>query len=211
MKIQKFEQSGFVLETEKGFRLAFDIANKTSEEKTESIGKVNAMIISHIHGDHFYLPNIKILSPDFLYLNHECLETIGEEDIISKIIEIKDGDNSSIGEINVKYFSVDHGPNISSPVENLGFLIEVEGKKIYFCGDMFFEPNHDVSEMEVDYLLLPVGSHYTFGPQEAFNFAKKFKKINKIIPMHYEKNNFIDPIRLNEFVGIANGFFEIEN
>jgi hypothetical protein len=29
--------------------------------------------------------------------------------------------------------------------------------------------------------------------------------------MHYEKNNFIDPIRLNEFVGIANGFFEIEN
>jgi len=62
MKLTKFEQSGFILETEKGFRLAFDIGNKTPIEKLNGV-TVDAMLVSHIHGDHFSLEQIKKLTP----------------------------------------------------------------------------------------------------------------------------------------------------
>ena len=56
-------------------------------------------MVSHIHGDHFYLENIKKLSPKNLYLSHECLEVIGEENLSAKITEVKNNDSFLIDEI----------------------------------------------------------------------------------------------------------------
>jgi len=68
MKLTKFEQSGFILETEKGFRLAFDIGNKTPVEKLAGIS-VDAMLVSHIHGDHFsYWTIVLFQKNSFLHL-----------------------------------------------------------------------------------------------------------------------------------------------
>jgi len=206
MSLTKFEQSGFILETKKGFRLAFDIGNKTPIEKLDIVKPVDAFLVSHIHGDHFYLENIKKLSPKNLYLNHECLEAIGEENLSAKITEVKSGDSFLIDEIKVTYFTVDHGPNISAPVENLGFLFEVENQTIYFAGDMFYESGVDVTNLEIDIALLPVGTFYTFGPQEAFDFAKKFKRVGKIVSMHYEKT----PETKGQFLQLTNGIFNAE-
>lgn len=179
MNLTKYEQSGFILETKKGFRLTFDIGNKTPIEKLDNIKLVDAFLVSHIHGDHFSILHIKKLSPKSLYINHECLESIGEENLSTYITEVKTGDSFLIDEIKVSYFTVDHGPNISAPIKNLGFLLEVENQTIYFAGDMFYESGVDVSNLEIDIALLPVGTFYTFGPQEAFDFAKKFKRLGK--------------------------------
>lgn len=210
MKITKFEQSGFIIESEQGFKLAIDIGNKTPLEKLESVS-CDAMIISHVHGDHFSLEQIKAINPKKLYLNNECRETLGEESLPFEIIQAKVGDVIDIEDFKVTFFNVDHGPNVSVPLkENFGLLIKIDNKTIYFAGDMFYPSGIDVANLEVDYALLPVGSHYTFGPQEALDFAKKFKRIGTVIPMHYEKNNFIDPIRKEEFVELAKNDFKIE-
>lgn len=204
MKLTKFEQSGFILETSKGFRLAFDIGNKTPIEKLQGV-TVDAMLVSHIHGDHFSLEQIKSLSPKKLYLNQECIETLGEENLTTEIIQVKVGDTVKIEDITVQFFNVDHGPNVSAPLqENFGFLITMDNQTIYFAGDMFYESGIDVSNLEVDIALLPVGTFYTFGPQEAFDFAKKFKKIRKVTPMHYEKT----PETREQFINltVAHGF-----
>lgn len=204
MKLTKFEQSGFILETSNGFRLAFDIGNKTPVEKLNGI-TADAMLVSHIHGDHFSLEQIKALSPKKLYLNQECIEALGEENLPTEIIRVKVGDTIVIEDINVQFFNVDHGPNVSAPLrENFGFLITTDNRTIYFAGDMFYESGIDVSNLEVDIALLPVGTFYTFGPQEAFDFAKKFKNIGKVTPMHYEKN----PETREEFIKltVAQGF-----
>ena len=206
MTLTKYEQSGFILETKKGSRLAFDIGNKTPIEKLDNVKSIDAFLVSHIHGDHFSIPHIKKLSPKNLYLNHECLEAIGEENLSTQITKVKTGDSFLIDEIKVSYFTVDHGPNISAPVENLGFLLEVENQTIYFAGDMFYESGVDVSNLEVDIALLPVGTFYTFDPQEAFDFAKKFKKIGKIVCMHYEKT----PKTQGQFLQLTNGTFSAE-
>lgn len=199
MKLTKFEQSGFILETSNGFRLALDIGNKTSVEKLQGV-TVDGMLVSHIHGDHFSLDQIKALLPKKLYLNQECIEIIGEEALPFEISKVKIGDEYMIDTIKVQFFNVDHGPNVSAPVqENFGFLITVDDKTIYFAGDMFYESGIDVSNLEVDIALLPVGTFYTFGPREAFEFAKKFKKIGKVIPMHYEKT----PETREQFINLA--------
>lgn len=202
MKFTKFEQSGFIFETSSGFKLALDIGSYTPVEKLSGISP-DAMIISHLHGDHLSVPQIKTLSPKKLYLNQECIEVVGEETFSSEIIQTKAGEESNIGEIKVLPFNVDHGINIKVvPKENFGFLFEIDGMKIYFAGDMFSPSGIDVSNLEVDIALIPVGTFYTFGPDEALAFVKQFKKIGKIIPMHYQKT----PETREEFTKLATAF-----
>lgn len=203
MKLTKFEQSGFILETEAGFKLALDIGSYTSVEKLNGINP-DAMIVSHLHGDHLSVEQIKALSPKKLYISNECIEVLGEESLTSEIVQIKSGTPLEIGDIKVQIFDVDHGNNIKVvPRENLGFLFEIDGKKVYFAGDMFFPSGIDVSNLEVDTALIPVGTFYTFGPQEALDFVKKFKRVGRVTPMHYEKN----PETREEFIklAVANG------
>jgi L-ascorbate metabolism protein UlaG (beta-lactamase superfamily) len=199
MTITQFEQSGFIFQAENGFRLAVDIGNKTPIERLENVS-ADAMLVSHLHGDHFSLEQIQKISPKKLYLNSECIEIIGEESLSAEVVQIKTDETFSVDAFTVKTFTVDHGPNVSAPVkENFGFLISVDGITIYFAGDMFYESGIDVSSVEVAYALLPVGGFYTFGPQEAFNFAKKFKRIGKVIPMHHEKS----PETKEQFITLA--------
>ena len=54
--------------------------------------------------------------------------------------------------------------------------------------------------------MIPVGGYYTFGPGEALDFAKSFKKICKIISMHYE----ISPETKEQFFELARGEFDVE-
>jgi L-ascorbate metabolism protein UlaG (beta-lactamase superfamily) len=206
MKLTKLEQSGFIIETDKGFRLALDIGTRTPLEKLEGI-TVDAMIVSHIHPDHFSLEHIEKLSPKKLYINNECRETLGEEKLNFEIVQIVTDTKINVENIEVEIFSVDHGPNVRSPLkENFGFLFKVDGQNIYFPGDIYYPSGIDVKNLEVDYALLPVGGHYTFGPQEAFDFAKTFKKISKIIAMHDRG----EPEKITEFLKLAEGTFNAE-
>jgi L-ascorbate metabolism protein UlaG (beta-lactamase superfamily) len=89
---------------------------------------------------------------------------------------------------------------VSAPLpENFGFLITADNQTVYFAGDMFTPSGIDTSNLEVNFALLPVGGFYTFGPKEAITFAKQFKKINTLIPMHFEKT----PETKNEFLTLA--------
>ncbi len=232
MKIKKYEQSGFIIESEASaelsgmppFKLAFDVGRMTPVEKLADEAPVDAFVVSHIHGDHFSPEHIKAMRPKTLYLNSECknsADSTSENFSGISIEHIMAADIKQIGPFTVTFFAVDHGPNISAPVENLGFLIEenmsIDGKphvqKTYFAGDMFYAPGASsdeqnniflVDEIEVDTALIPVGTFYTFGPAEALEFAKMFKRIGKIIPMHYEKKQEAN----GEFRKLCEGEFE---
>jgi L-ascorbate metabolism protein UlaG (beta-lactamase superfamily) len=199
MTIKKFEQSGFIIETNNGFKLAIDIGSHTPPEKLGGIS-VDAILVSHIHPDHFSIDQIKALAPKKLYLNRECIETLKKGNLDSKIVEVKTGDVINIDDIKVTFFDVDHGPNVRiRPKENFGFLVEVDEKKIYFAGDMFYPSGIDVTNLEVNRALIPIGGHYTFNPEDALAFVSQFKHIGNVTPMHYEKN----PEKREEFIKLA--------
>ncbi|MEI6022732.1 MAG: MBL fold metallo-hydrolase [bacterium] len=187
MKIQKLEQSGFIIETDAGYKLGIDIGAFSPAENVHE-HMVDAMLSSHLHGDHFAIPQVKKIAPKKLYLNRECIELLGEEEIDTEITEVKVGETIDIQGIKISFFDVDHGPNATlRPLENFGFLIEVDAKKIYFAGDMYYPSGMDVVDLEVDLALIPVGGHYTFGPEEALAFVSTFRHICAIVPMHYDK------------------------
>ena len=172
MKITKFEQSGFILENKEGETLAIDIGSYTSIEK---------------------------LSPKKLYMGEECIDALGKKSLKSEVIQVSGDDVLNVGKFEIRFFEVDHGPNISmKPKQNFGFLITADGEQIYFAGDMFYESGIDVSNLKVDYALIPVGAFYTFGPEEAVFFAKKFKNIKNVVPMHSRKD-----------VNVVNTFLEL--
>lgn len=162
---------------------------------------MDAMIVSHLHGDHLSVEQIRALNPKKLYLSRECIDALAEESIASEVVEIRTGETVDIDGIKVEIFDVDHGPNIKVvPKENFGFLLEIDNQKVYFAGDMFLPSGIDVSNLEVDVALIPVGSFYTFGPQEAADFVKTFKRTGQVIPMHYQKN----PEKKDEFLELVN-------
>lgn len=199
MNITQFEQSGLIIENNKGYTIAIDIGAFTPLEKLEGV-TVDAMLISHIHGDHFSIEHIKKLAPKKLFVNQECIEALGEEVLSSEIILVSVGDTVAIDTAAVSFFDVDHGPNATlRPKENFGFLLGVDDQKIYFAGDMFYPSGIAVDELEVDVALIPVGTFYTFGPEEAVAFIKEFKHIGKVVPMHYHKT----PETKESFVKLA--------
>lgn len=222
MTLTKFEQSGFILETSGGFRIAIDIGVLTPIERITGV-TVDLMLVSHIHGDHFSAAHIAKLAPKAVMLTKESLDVLrpkgarlpvaargiyesSHPEVKAHFIISAEGLVYEANGLKITCFHVDHGPNVSVPVDNFGFLVEADGQTIYFAGDMFFPSGIETKDISVDHLLLPVGSHYTFGPAEALAFAKTFKCVGTIVPTHYEK----DSSKRDSFVGLASGDFNVK-
>ena len=85
-----------------------------------------------------------------------------------------------------------------------GFLIEIDGKKIYHAGDTGLTVEMTLLEDEkVDLALLPIGGFYTMDIQDAVK-AVGFIKPKKVAPMHY---NTFPPIEADptEFKRLLDG------
>lgn len=187
MKITQFEQSGMVIESDSGYRLAIDIGKYTPLERLAEVS-VDAVVVSHLHGDHLSLEHIRALAPQQVFLSQECIDELGDGLDGMEVVLIAVGNEFLAGDIAVAPFIVDHGPNASvQPKENFGFLFHVDGQHIYFAGDMYYPSGIAVNDLEVDVAVVPVGGFYTFGPEEAVDFVKTFKKVERVLPMHYHK------------------------
>jgi len=71
------------------------------------------------------------------------------------------------------------------PKENgwLGFIVTVEGVRIYHAGDTDLIP--EMASFDVDVALLPVSGTYVMTAEEAVEAAKMIKP-KLVIPMHYD-------------------------
>jgi L-ascorbate metabolism protein UlaG (beta-lactamase superfamily) len=67
--------------------------------------------------------------------------------------------------------------------EWVGFIIEIEGIKIYHAGDTDLIP--EMKDIDVDIALLPVSGTYVMTAKEAAQATKTFKRCKIAIPMHY--------------------------
>lgn len=67
-----------------------------------------------------------------------------------------------------------------------GVLLDLGGTKIYHAGDtgLFYDMKL-IGDESVDVALLPIGDHFTMGPDDALR-AVKLLRPRKVIPMHYD-------------------------
>ncbi len=141
----------------------------------------DVILVSHSHYDH--------LSPeDIRAVSKEDGQIVGSRDVVDELgrgeILLPGGEYSLKG-LKVQGVAAYNVEKEFHPKENewLGFVIEIDGKRIYYAGD-----TDAVSEMDslenIDVALLPVGGTYTFNAGEAAEALQNFKP-RKVIPYHW--------------------------
>ena len=197
MKITKYPQSAILIEEYKGKRILIDPGSFCYSEsfKPEDWGKVDILLFTHIHGDHF-MPEVakKLLeiNPDILIAsNDEVCAELAKVNIACKVL--LPGQEIDIDEIKICGVKSTHGdlPNGKPKPDVIGFLID---DKFYHPGDTIYLDEKPYA----DVVFVPICGVVVMNVQEA---AKFISVINpKIaIPIHFDNPNY--PVEPNAFAG----------
>ena len=143
--------------------------------------KADLILVSNDHYDHCNIENIeRIRKKKTLILTTKKASEL----ILGNVEVMNPGDEIDLDGIKVRAV---HAYNLKKPFHpkgmGLGFILELEGKKIYHAGDTDLIPEMETLE-GITVALLPVGGTYTMNVEEA---AKAVKMINPeiVFPMHY--------------------------
>ncbi|MBW3022618.1 MBL fold metallo-hydrolase [Candidatus Woesearchaeota archaeon] len=159
----------------------------------ESKHDADIILISHEHFDHFSPEDInKIIKEDtMIIVPPDCLSKMSRFVEKGKTVTVRPGDKIKIsGSLTVEAvpaynISKFRAPGIPfHPKENdwLGYILEIDGKKIYFAGDTDFIP--ELRSIKADLMMVPVSGTYVMTASEAAEFVTAVKP-EIAIPMHY--------------------------
>lgn len=192
MKLIYLGHSVFMIE-EGDFKAIIDPflnGNPSSPLKPADITGLTHIFVTHGHGDHIG-DSVELAKNNnaLVITNAEISGYLSEKGIKTHAMHIGGRYKFDFG--TVKLTPALHGSAI--PTENgprdggnpCGFVIEVNGKKIYHAGDTGLTMDMILLEVEdVDVALIPIGGNYTMDITDALR-AVEFVKPKLTIPMHY--------------------------
>lgn len=205
MKLTYLGHSAILIEEGKfrGIIDPFISGNKLSMIKTNDLEHITHIFVTHGHGDHLGdAVEIAKRNNSLIIANHEICAYLNKFNVKTHSMHI--GGRTSFDFGTVKMTNALHGSGISEGNEMIyggnpcGFIIEINGKKIYHAGDTGLTYDMKLLEMEnVDVAFLPIGGNYTMDLYDAA-IAADFIKPKKVVPIHYNTFDLIksDP---NEF------------
>lgn len=129
---------------------------------------VDAALISHLHYDHLDLPSLARLGRDMpVVAPHGAGSLIRRKAGVRNVVELRAGDEIAIGAVTVRATRAEHDTGrmpMGSHADPLGYVIEGDGRSIYFAGDTdVFDEMAEIGP--VDVALLPIwGWGPTMGP-----------------------------------------------
>ncbi|MCM3627108.1 metal-dependent hydrolase [Paenibacillus glycanilyticus] len=166
--------------------------NELAVTKPEDI-KVNSVLLTHAHMDHILdaepiarannAPVVAIVELA-TYMSWKGLETIG----------MNIGGTVDLGFAKAKMIQAFHSSGITIAEEQriiyggmpAGYIITVDGKTILHAGDtaLFGDMKMIGDRHNIDVALIPIGDHFTMGPEDALQAAEWFNA-KLTIPVHY--------------------------
>lgn len=154
----------------------------------EALGwNVSAVLVSHAHGDHW---------GDALHFGRAGVPVIGTAEIGG--YAQAHGAQGAIGMNIGGTYRADWGSVTLTPAWHsssfpdgtyggmpTGLIVEMGGKRVYHAGDTcLFGDMRLIGERGLDAALLPIGDHYTMGPEEAARCLELLRP-RVALPMHY--------------------------
>ena len=191
-KIRFLGHSSFYLEGE-GLKALIDPfldGNPAASAKQEEFNDINAIFLTHGHGDHMgSTVEIAKRNDAVVFTCNELAGYLSSKGIKTEGMHIGGRATFSFGK--VKLTPAWHGCPIVDGSEvryggvACGFVIEVDGKKIYHSGDTGLTMEMSLLEDEnIDVALLPIGGYYTMDIEDAARAVKMIRP-RVAIPMHY--------------------------
>jgi L-ascorbate metabolism protein UlaG (beta-lactamase superfamily) len=145
--------------------------------------KADIILSTHEHFDHCAPDVIKQIRKEEtqLVVHPNCALRFS-----GAVKTLKPGEKTDLDGIEIKgIFSYNIGKQFHPKGSVTGFIVKIDGKKIYHPGDTDFIPEmKELAKEKIDVAFFPVGGTYTMTADEAAEAAKAVKP--KIaVPMHY--------------------------
>jgi L-ascorbate metabolism protein UlaG (beta-lactamase superfamily) len=191
MKTTFYGHASFELETG-GKKLLFDpfiSPNPLAKDIDVNSLKPDYILISHGHGDHIAdLETIQKNSGAKVICIAEIAGWLGNKGIENTHgMNIGGGFDFDFGRVKMVYAlhssSMPDGAYGGTPA---GFVLYIEGKKIYYAGDTALTLDMKLlADEDLDWAFLPIGDNYTMGADDAIK-ACDLINCKNIIGMHYD-------------------------
>ncbi len=189
MKITKFTQSCALIESQ-GKKILIDPGNlELTEETIEKWKEPDFVFVTHKHGDHFNEEAFNKIKKDSTRIFSTQEVANARKDTTFEIVKENDIVDIKIGKVNAVKAVHGYMPFLKGGGEineNVGYVLELEGKKLYFTSDSicFKDPP------KCDILFVPVCNHgLVMGPFDAALFAKE-TEARLVIPNHFDNPRF---------------------
>jgi L-ascorbate metabolism protein UlaG (beta-lactamase superfamily) len=175
------------------------------EQAREPFAGVDAVFATHFHDDHFnaaaVLAHLTHNPQAFFFSTPQAadkLKATGKFDAVkTRVVAVlpKEGERFHSGHrgIYVQLLNIHHGRG--RPVENLGFIIEIAGKRILHIGDSDAEPavfeKYQVVKDRIDVAFLPF---WYFLNEEKKRAVREQIQPRHIVVMHIEQDSLLNRI-----------------
>jgi L-ascorbate metabolism protein UlaG (beta-lactamase superfamily) len=143
------------------------------------------IFITHTHGDHFSVGDIKNLSKDgTILVVTEDGAAMARKEGIKSIVSVVPNREYSVGGIKFKTVPAYNTNKEFHPKSNkwVGYIVTANSANYYFAGDTDIIP--EMKALKVDVAFLPIGGTYTMNVQEAIKAANEIKP-KVAVPIHF--------------------------
>ena len=204
-------QSTFTIETDGGARLVIDPFfddNPVSDIKRADVGAVDYILCTHGHFDHFADAIPLARETDATLISTFEIVSFAETQGIANIHPLHIGGGYDFPFGRAKMTPAVHGGQVHGDETGQfttmpgGFLLHIDGKRIYHAGDTALTLDMQLLRGQADVAILPIGDNFTMGPEDAAT-AVGFIEPEVVIPVHYDTWPLIeqDPERFRALVG----------
>ena len=165
------------------------------------VSRCDAILITHGHGDHLgdtvalakrFVPQVVAIHELAVWLEGQGItRTIGMNKGGTVDLGTVDLGTGDLGFLRVTMVHAQHSSSTHGDLlylgEAAGFVVEAEGKRVYFAGDTgVFGDMRLIADIHgpLDVAALPIGDRYTMGPKEAA-YACRFLRPKVVLPVHW--------------------------